>query len=203
MAIEDKKYNRIHGKDGGNKDGMKSKFDSNMHSIVVDYPDDWPELAAIVYQIGQLEEEIDYLRGLISTNKDKATFPGIGTSGSTCLAGNTTTISTSQASAITANTAKTGISKLQASAITTNTAKTGITLTQAKAITTNTAKTGITTLQANAITANAAKISFPVSAEEGNSLSFVVDRTTLTIVNTYTDPETGKNVLYSTRLDLK
>ena len=61
MAIEDKKYNRIHGKDGGNKDGMKSKFDSNMHSIVVDYPDDWPELAAIVYQIGQLEEEIDSL----------------------------------------------------------------------------------------------------------------------------------------------
>ena len=144
MAIDSKKYDRIHGKEGNNKNDMKAKFDDNMHSIVVDFPDDWPELAAIVYQIGQLEEEIDYLRGLISDNKDKTTFPGIGTSGSTCLAGNTTTISTSQASAITANTAKTGI-----------------TTAQAKAITTNTAKTGITDGQSDAITANTAKISFP------------------------------------------
>tara|TARA_Y100001973_G_scaffold98961_1_gene157479 strand:- start:749 stop:1258 length:510 start_codon:yes stop_codon:yes gene_type:complete len=169
MAIEDKKYNRIHGKDGGNKDGMKSKFDSNMHSIVVDYPDDWPELAAIIYQIGQLEEEIDYLRGLISTNKDKTTFPGIGKSGSTCLAGNTTTISTSQAKAITANTAKTGIS----------------------------------TSQASAITANTAKVSFPVLAEEGNSLSFAINQGTLTILNAWTDPETGKSRTYATKLTLK
>jgi len=106
MAIEDKKYNRIHGKDGNNKNEMKAKFDDSMHSIAIDYPDDWPELAAVIYQIGQLEEEIDYLRGLIDTNKSKTTFPGFGTSGSTCLAGDTTTITTSQASAITANTSK-------------------------------------------------------------------------------------------------
>ena len=144
MAIEDKKYNRIHGKDGSNKNNLKAKFDDSMHSIAVEHPDDWPELAAVIYQIGQLEEEIDYLRGLISDNKDKATFPGFGTSGSTCLAGDTTVISKSQASAITANTAKTGISTEQG-----------------KAITTNTAKTGITDNQADAITANTAKISFP------------------------------------------
>ena len=185
MAIEDKKYDSIHGKTGSNKDTMKAKFDESFHTIAVDYPDDWPELAAVIYQIGQLEEEIDYLRGLIDTNKDKTTFPGIGTSGSTCLAGNTTTITTAQGKEITANTAKTGI-----------------TTEQAKAITTNTAKTGITDSQASAITANTAKVSFPVSAEEGNSLSFTVDQTALTITNTYTDPKTGKTISYSTTIKL-
>ena len=106
MAIEDKKYNSIHGKTGSNKNTMKAKFDDSMHTIAVDYPDDHPEMAAIIYQIGQLEEEIDYLRGLISTNKDKTTFPGFGTSSTTALAGDTTTISTAQANEITANTAK-------------------------------------------------------------------------------------------------
>ena len=175
MAIEDKKYNSIHGKTGSNKNNMKSKFDDNMHSVAVDFPDDWPELSAVIYQIGQLEEELDYLRSVIDTNNSKITFPGIGTSGSTCLAGDTTTITTSQAKAITANTAKTGI-----------------TTEQAKAITTNTAKTGITDSQASAITANTKKVSFPVLTAEGNSLSFAIDGQTLTISNLYTDPDTGK-----------
>jgi len=47
----------------------------------------------------------------------------IGTTSTTAMAGDTTTISSSQASAITANTAKTGITSSQASAITANTAK--------------------------------------------------------------------------------
>ncbi len=68
-----------------------------------------------------------------------------------------TTITAGQASAITANTAKTGITSGQASAITANTAKTGITSEQADAITANTAKTGITSEQASAIAANTAK----------------------------------------------
>ena len=68
-----------------------------------------------------------------------------------------TTITAGQASAITANTAKTGITSSQASAITANSAKTGITSSQASAITANTAKTGITSGQASAITANTAK----------------------------------------------
>ena len=53
-----------------------------------------------------MQEELDYLRTEISSNKDKTTFPGFGTSSTTALAGDTTTISTAQASAITANTAK-------------------------------------------------------------------------------------------------
>ena len=47
----------------------------------------------------------------------------LGTSSSTALAGDTTTISGAQASEITANTAKTGVTASQASAITANTAK--------------------------------------------------------------------------------
>ena len=99
----------------------------------------------------------------------------LGTTSTTALAGNTTTISSAQASAITANTAKTGITSGQASAITANTAKTGITSGQASAITANTAKvsfpglgttstkalagntTTISSAQASAITANTAK----------------------------------------------
>jgi uncharacterized protein YoaH (UPF0181 family) len=62
------------------------------------------------------------------------------------------------ASAIVANTAKTGITTGQADAIVANTAKTGITTGQADAIVANTAKTGITTGQADAIVANTAKV---------------------------------------------
>ena len=36
-----------------------------------------------------MQDEIDYLRTEISANKDKATFPGFGTSGTTALVGNT------------------------------------------------------------------------------------------------------------------
>jgi len=68
-----------------------------------------PILGPLVYQLQQMQDEINYLRTEISANKDKATFPGFGTSGSTALAGDTTTISGAQASAITANTAKTSM----------------------------------------------------------------------------------------------
>jgi len=42
----------------------------------------------------------------MATNDAKATFPGFGTSNSTALVGNTTTITTAQAKAITTNTSK-------------------------------------------------------------------------------------------------
>ena len=58
----------------------------------------------------------------VTTNDAKVSMV-IGTRSTEAKAGNTTTISTSQASAITANTAKTGISTAQANAITANTAK--------------------------------------------------------------------------------
>ena len=57
----------------------------------------------------------------------------------------------------------------QASAITANTAKTGITSSQASAITANTAKTGITSGQASAITANTSKVTFPGFGTSGGT----------------------------------
>ena len=85
----------------------------------------------------------------------------LGTTSSTALAGDTTTISSSQASAITANTAKNTYPSADAT-------KVGfISITQAvdldtleSDVATNNAKVGITTTQANNITANNAKISF-------------------------------------------
>ena len=82
----------------------------------------------------------------------------IGTTSTTAMAGNTTTISGGQASAITANTAKVGITSTQASNITTNNAKVGITSTQASNITTNNAKVGITSTQAANIVTNNGKV---------------------------------------------
>ena len=196
MAIEDKKYDRIHVKDGNNKDTMKAKFDDSFHTVAVDFPDDWPELAAVIYQIGQLEEEIDYLRSIIDTNNSKTTFPGFGTSGSTCLAGNTTTITTAQAKEITTNTAKTGITTEQAKAITTNTAKTGISDEHLEIMETNTAKISFPACSTNVEGSTASITSFAhVYDAKANSNSLQIN---VTVTNAK-----GLSALYSTTLTLK
>ena len=123
MALSNKKYDAIHNKTGSAKVKLKDEFDAGYLTKISDMPDKEPALSALVYQIGLLQEELDYLRTEISSNKDKATFPGfgtnsttalrgdtsllaLGTSSTTALAGDTTTITTTQANAITANTAK-------------------------------------------------------------------------------------------------
>tara|TARA_A100001201_G_scaffold29709_5_gene32196 strand:- start:1496 stop:2293 length:798 start_codon:yes stop_codon:yes gene_type:complete len=74
---------------------------------------------AIQYTAKKIDDVID----AVNTNTGKTTFPGFGTSSTTALRGNTTTISDEQADAITTNSAKTGITTSQANAITANTAK--------------------------------------------------------------------------------
>ena len=113
MALASKKYQKFYETTGTGRD----KIDTTKLSIAAaawtaetakgcaDYMAD-PIFAPIIYQMQQMQDELDELRSEISTNKDKTTFPGFGTSSTTALAGDTTTISTSQASAITANTAK-------------------------------------------------------------------------------------------------
>ena len=64
-----------------------------------------------------------------------------------------------------------GITSAQASAITANTAKTRITSSQASAITANTAKTGITSSQASAITANTAKVGMTLGTTSSTALA--------------------------------
>jgi hypothetical protein len=98
-------------------------------------------------------------------------FLQIGTSSTTALAGDTTTITTAQANEITANTAKVGI-----------------TTAQANEITANTAKVGITTAQANEIIANNAKVTFPgfgttagTALEGDTAIPAAANNTTITI----------------------
>ena len=71
-----------------------------------------------------INKKIDECIDAVNTNSDKTVLT-IGTESGNAKAGNTTTISTSQASAITANTAKTGITSTQAGHITANNAKIG------------------------------------------------------------------------------
>tara|TARA_R100001443_G_scaffold44967_2_gene57931 strand:- start:239 stop:814 length:576 start_codon:yes stop_codon:yes gene_type:complete len=130
MALNDKKYEKFYKTDGSGKDKVETNRLTKIEAIwdadrangcdvYVGHDDFGP----IIFQLQQMQDELDALRTEIALNKDKTTFPGIGTSGSTCLAGNTTTITTAQGKEITANTAKTGITTEQTKAITLNTAK--------------------------------------------------------------------------------
>ena len=113
MALDDKKYEKFYKTDGTGDDKAKSADLAKAEALWdLDRAEgcEWylshPEYAPLIFQLQQMQDEISALRDEISSNKDKTTFPGFGTSGSTALVGNTTVISSSQASAITANTAK-------------------------------------------------------------------------------------------------
>jgi hypothetical protein len=84
MSLSATKQSAIHSKTGSDLAAIKASFDNGEHTALADFG---PE-AAIIYQIQKMQDEITYLRTEISANKDK------------------TGISSSQASAITANTAK-------------------------------------------------------------------------------------------------
>ena len=105
MALTSKKYESIHSKSGAELTKIKANFDNDHHEDLFLFE---PE-AALLYQIQKMQEELDYLRTEISSNKGKSTFPGFGTTSTTAMAGDTTTISTAQARAITNNTAKTSM----------------------------------------------------------------------------------------------
>ena len=111
MALANKKSEDIFNKKtGGSADSksistsketeIKNKFDNGEH---IEDAGMFENLAPALYAIQQLTEDIEELRRFVTSE--------------------ITSITTSQANAITANTAKTGISTSQASAITANTAK--------------------------------------------------------------------------------
>tara|TARA_Y100000361_G_scaffold132818_1_gene130538 strand:- start:533 stop:1045 length:513 start_codon:yes stop_codon:yes gene_type:complete len=87
MAISSAKYEAIHNETGSDLAAIKANFDNGEHLSTINFPAE----SAIIYQIQKMQEELDYLRGIIDTNNDK-----VG-------------ITTSQANAITANTAKTSM----------------------------------------------------------------------------------------------
>ena len=71
MALSNKKYTTIHSKTGSDKDALKDEFDNGYLSKICDIPSKEPALTALVYQIGWLQEELDYLRTEIAVNKAK------------------------------------------------------------------------------------------------------------------------------------
>ena len=105
----DSKFNNL--KDTKRRAKINERFDDTTHN-------EQPADEALQYLNKKVDECIDS----INTNIGKR-FPGFGTTSTTVLRGNTTTISTAQANAITANSAKTGITNSQAAAITANSDK--------------------------------------------------------------------------------
>jgi hypothetical protein len=116
----------------------------------------------------------------------------IGATGATALAGNTTTITSDQATAIVANTAKDGITTAQAGEISVNTLKIGYTEAAVSAnvsVAANTAKDGITTAQATDITNSVKNDTNPSSTNKVTNIvtltsypPAVVDANTLYII---------------------
>ena len=96
MALTGKKYENFYITTGSGADKVDStKLTNATNAWAVEkaegckkYVDD-PILSPIVFQLQQMQDELDYLRTEISSNKDKTTFPGLGTSSTTALAGDT------------------------------------------------------------------------------------------------------------------
>ena len=97
MALANKKYEKFYETTGTGSD----KIDTTKLTIAAnawasekakgcaDYMAD-AIFAPIIYQMQQMQDELDALRDEISANKDKTTFPGFGTSSTTALAGDNT-----------------------------------------------------------------------------------------------------------------
>jgi len=61
MALASKKSTAIHTRDGSAKEALKARFDAGDHTALADYPGE----AAMLYQIQQMQEDIDELRRYI------------------------------------------------------------------------------------------------------------------------------------------
>ncbi|ASF00378.1 hypothetical protein [uncultured virus] len=84
MALSTAKHEPIHDKTGDDLAAIKANFDNGKHLEIINFPAE----SAIIYQIQKMQDELDYLRGIIDTNNDKVSMT-LGTSGSTALAGDT------------------------------------------------------------------------------------------------------------------
>lgn len=87
MALADKKYTELYA--SSKKTNIESVHSEGLLSHMIDNPEDDPHLTSVLKEIKDLQDELDALRTEISNNKDKITFPGLGTSSTTALAGDT------------------------------------------------------------------------------------------------------------------
>ena len=79
MALTGKKYSAVHSKTGSDKNLLKDEFDKGHINMIADSPEDDGVLAALVYQIQEMQDELDYLRTEISSNKDNKIVIGSNT----------------------------------------------------------------------------------------------------------------------------
>ncbi len=84
MALADKKYEPVHTKTGKEKLDLKAQFDEGHINTLLDLASDQvnPEFGALVYQIQQMQEELDELRRFVTkelvsdiTNLDGSRLP--------------------------------------------------------------------------------------------------------------------------------
>lgn len=107
MALDSKKHEPFFVTTGSGSDKITSQKLADIESFwdqekaegCAKYVDD-PVMAPILYQLQKMQDEIDYLRTEISSNKDAKNTLVLGTTSTTALRGDTTTISTAQATAI-------------------------------------------------------------------------------------------------------
>tara|TARA_R100001463_G_scaffold37359_2_gene80253 strand:+ start:94 stop:543 length:450 start_codon:yes stop_codon:yes gene_type:complete len=96
MALTGKKYEKFYATSGSGDDEVSADNLTKAEGIWDHYRakgmdmyfDDF-KLAPLIFQLQQMQDELDYLRTEIGTNKGKSTFPGFGTSNSTALVGDT------------------------------------------------------------------------------------------------------------------
>jgi len=64
MALADKKHSAVHTRTGDAKTALKNKFDEGHINTLLDLADNEinPEFGALVYQIQQMQDELDELR---------------------------------------------------------------------------------------------------------------------------------------------
>jgi len=169
MALTGKKYEKFYKTTGTGDDKIDSSkltFAEEMWDVdraigMRDHLDNM-ELAPIIFQLQQIQDELDYLRTEISTNKDK------------------TGISTSQASAITANTAKTGITTSQSNMITDNMTEVkrldGLIVTNTTNITANARSIGINNATAINVGAYPSNTLMPPRTTQSHGSEIVYDQ---------------------------
>ena len=169
MALTEKEYEKFYKETGSggdkiaaaNKDYIKTAFEYSATHGFSDIIDDY-RLGPIIYMMQQMQDELDYLRTEISTNKDK------------------TGISTSQASAITANTAKTGITTSQSNMITDNMTEVkrldGLIVTNTTNITANARSIGINNAAAINVGAYPSNTLMPPRTTQSHGSEIVYDQ---------------------------
>jgi len=74
MALSNKKYSAVHSKTGSDKAKLQANYDDGHINTFIDLAEDGvnPEFGALIYQIQEMQDELDYLRTEIALNKAKS-----------------------------------------------------------------------------------------------------------------------------------